>query len=99
MHMYLLWKVEGSDAQGPEAAEHGEKGQTQVVLRDHQREVALAVGITEVINGWVLGMKGISRWKTLQNQTTCRYRVMQKALFVLALSQQITSKLSMWIQV
>lgn len=55
--VYLLWKVEGSDAQGPEAAEHGEKGQTQVVLRDHQREVALAVCITEVINRWVLGFK------------------------------------------
>lgn len=57
--VYLLWKVEGSDAQRPEAAEHGEEGQTQVVLRDHQREVALAVCVAEVIKGGVLGFKHI----------------------------------------
>lgn len=51
---YLLWKVEGSDAQRPEAAEHWEKGQAQIVLRDHQRKVALAVCVAKVLDGWVL---------------------------------------------
>lgn len=52
--VYLLREVEGGDAQGPEAAEHGEKGEAQVVLRDHQGEVALAVAIAEVFYGRVL---------------------------------------------
>lgn len=54
---YLLRKIESGDTQRPEAAEHGEKGQTQIVLRDHQRKVAVTVRITEIINGRVLGFK------------------------------------------
>ena len=66
---HLLRKVESSDAQGPEAAEHGEKGQAQVVLRDHQREVAFAVCIAEVINGRILGFKQsvLEKTRTIYN--------------------------------
>ena len=39
---YLLGQVESSDAQGPETAEHGEEGQSQVILRDHQGEIGRA---------------------------------------------------------
>lgn len=53
----LLRKIEGRDAQRPEAAEHGEKRQAQVVLRDHQRKVAVTVRITEIIDRRVVGVR------------------------------------------
>lgn len=39
MGSYPLGEVEGGDAQGPEAAEHGEDGETQVVPRRQRKEV------------------------------------------------------------
>lgn len=36
---YPLGEVEGGDAQGPEAAEHGEDGETQVVPGRQRKEV------------------------------------------------------------
>lgn len=54
---YLLRQVEGGDAQRPEAAEHGEEGQTQVVLGGHQRKTALTVHVAEVLHGRVLRVK------------------------------------------
>lgn len=42
-------QVEGSDAQGPKAAEHGEDAEPQVVPRGHHEEVVLALGVTRVV--------------------------------------------------
>lgn len=54
MAQYLLGKIERSNAQRPETTEHGEESQAQVILRDHDGKVALAVCVTEVIAGGVL---------------------------------------------
>lgn len=44
-----MGQVEGSDAQGPEAAEHGEDAKAQVVPRGHHEEVVLALCVTGVV--------------------------------------------------
>lgn len=41
--LYLVRVVKGNDAQGPEAAEHGEDGEAQVVPRGQHNEVVLTV--------------------------------------------------------
>lgn len=41
--------VKGNDAQWPEAAEHGEDGQAQVVPRGQDNEVVLAFAITGAV--------------------------------------------------
>lgn len=43
---YPLGEVEGSNAQGPEAAEHGEEGETQVVPGRQREEVVLTFALT-----------------------------------------------------
>lgn len=42
---YPLGEVEGSDPQGPEAAQHGEKGQAQVVPGGKHQEMILAFAV------------------------------------------------------
>ena len=43
---YPLGEVEGSNPQGPEAAQHGEKGQAQVVPRGKHQEMILTFAVT-----------------------------------------------------
>lgn len=40
---HLVRKVEGSDAEGPEAAEHREDAETQVISGRHQQEGVLTL--------------------------------------------------------
>lgn len=41
--------VKGNDAQGPEAAEHGEDGEAQVVPRRQHDEVVLALAVAVAV--------------------------------------------------
>lgn len=47
--LYLVRIVKGNDAQGPEAAEHGEDGQAQVVPRGQHNEVVLALAVAGAV--------------------------------------------------
>lgn len=47
--LYLVRVVKGNDAQWPEAAEHGEDGQAQVVPRGQDNEVVLAFAIAGAV--------------------------------------------------
>lgn len=47
--LYLVRIVKGNDAQGPEAAEHGEDGQAQVVPRRQHDEVVLALAVAGAV--------------------------------------------------
>lgn len=47
--LYLVRVVKGNDAQGPEAAEHGEDGEAQVVPRGQHHEVVLTLTVTGVV--------------------------------------------------
>lgn len=44
-----MGQVEGGDAQRPEAAEHGEDAEAQVVPRGHHEEVVLALRVAGVV--------------------------------------------------
>ena len=44
-----MGQVEGGDAQGPEAAEHGEDAEAQVVPRGHHEEVVLTLCVAGVV--------------------------------------------------
>lgn len=46
---YLVGQVEGCNAQRPEAAEHGEYAETQVVPGRHHEKVVFALCITGVV--------------------------------------------------
>lgn len=46
---YLVGQVEGCNAQRPEAAEHGEDTEAQVVPWRHHEEVVLTLRITRVV--------------------------------------------------
>lgn len=46
---YLVGQVEGGNAQRPEAAEHGEDAEAQVVPGGHHEKVVLALCITGVV--------------------------------------------------
>ena len=46
---YLVRVVKGNNAQGPEAAEHGEDGETQVVPRGQHNEVILTLAIAGAV--------------------------------------------------
>lgn len=50
--LYLMRQVEGSNAQGPEAAQHWEYTEAQVVSRGHHQEVVLTLWVT-----WVLTLQ------------------------------------------
>lgn len=47
--LYLVRVVKGNNAQGPEAAEHGEDGEAQVVPRGQHDEVVLALTVTGAV--------------------------------------------------
>lgn len=47
--LYLVRVVKGNNAQGPEAAEHGEDGQTQVVSRGQHDEVVLTLAVAGAV--------------------------------------------------
>lgn len=47
--LYLVRVVKGNDAQGPEAAEHGEDGEAQVVPRGQHDEVVLTLTVTGAV--------------------------------------------------
>lgn len=47
--LYLVRVVKGNNAQGPEAAEHGEDGQAQVVPRRDHDEVVLALAVAGAV--------------------------------------------------
>lgn len=47
--LYLVRVVKGNNAQGPEAAEHGEDGEAQVVPRGQHNEVILALAIAGAV--------------------------------------------------
>lgn len=47
--LYLVRVVKGNDAQGPEAAEHGEDGEAQVVPRGQHDEVVLALAVAGAV--------------------------------------------------
>lgn len=47
--LYLVRVVKGNDAQGPEAAEHGEDGEAQVVPRGQHDEVILALAVAGAV--------------------------------------------------
>ena len=49
LSLYLVRVVKGNNAQGPEAAEHGEDGQTQVVSRGQHDEVVLALAVAGAV--------------------------------------------------
>ena len=51
-------QIEGGDAEGPEAAQHGEDAQAQVVSRRHHEKVVLTFRVTGIL--------------TLQNEHTGR---------------------------
>ena len=60
-----MGQVEGGDAQGPEAAEHGEDAKAQVVPRGHHEEVVLTLCVTGVVAlperwGGRAGLPGVS---------------------------------------
>ena len=44
-----MGQVEGSDPQGPEATQHGEDAQAQVVSWWHHEEVVLTLGVARVL--------------------------------------------------
>lgn len=48
--LYLVRVVKGNNAQGPEAAEHGEDGQAQVVPRGQHDEVVLTLTVTGAVS-------------------------------------------------
>ena len=60
---YLVGQVEGGDAQRPEAAEHGEDAEAQVVPRGHHEEVVLALRVAGVVTlpGEADGRTSVSR--------------------------------------
>lgn len=47
--LYLVRVVKGNDAQGPEAAEHGEDGEAQVVPGGQHDEVVLTLAVTGAV--------------------------------------------------
>jgi len=47
--LYLVRVVKGNDAQGPEAAEHGEDGEAQVIAGGQYHEVVLALTVTGAV--------------------------------------------------
>lgn len=55
-----MGQVEGNDAQRPEAAEHGEDTEAQVVPWGHHEEVVLALCITRVV---ALEERNVLEWK------------------------------------
>lgn len=46
---YLVGQVEGRDAQRPEAAEHGEDAEAQVVPWGHHEEIVFALCVARVV--------------------------------------------------
>lgn len=49
LRTYPLGEVEGGDAQGPKAAEHGEDGQAQMITRRDHDEVVLTLAVTGAV--------------------------------------------------
>lgn len=66
---YPLGEVKGGDAQRPEAAEHGEDGQAQVVPRRDHDEVVLALAVAGAVR---LRRGGGSRSAHLNSRTTAK---------------------------